>query len=53
MSCPSSDDKVTLEVVQVKIVEECGSLWLARNEALQWERDVHVADACEMDGLKV
>lgn len=42
-----------MEVVQVKIVEECGSLWLARNEALQWERDVHVADACEMDGLKV
>lgn len=52
MSPPSRGGEVTLEVVQVKMGEEGGSVWLGCGKALQWGGDIDVVGVCEMGGPK-
>lgn len=51
LSPPSGDVVVTLEVMQVKMGEEGGNVWLGCGKALLWG-DVGVVGACEMNGPK-
>lgn len=52
LSPPSGDVVVTLEVMQVKMGEEGGNVWLGCGKALLWGGHVGVAGACEMNGPK-
>lgn len=52
VSPPSRDGGVTLEVMQVKMGEEGGNVWLGCGKALLWGGEVGVVGACEMNGPK-
>jgi len=42
VSPPSGGGEVTLEIVQVTMGEQDGSMWLACDKALQWGGDIDV-----------